>query len=122
MKTILIIEDEKALLEILAGEFTSEGYRVFEAKNGVEGLALALKEHPDLILLDIVMPELDGMAVLSRLREDQWGKNARVLILTNLEGDAEKTVHAITNGVFEFLVKSRWTLEDLKERVKEKLA
>ena len=80
---------------------------MFEAKNGVEGLALALKEHPDLILLDIVMPELDGMAVLSRLREDRWGKNARVLILTNLEGDAEKTVHAITNGVFEFLVKSR---------------
>ena len=120
-KTLLIIEDEKALLQMLVGEFTEGGYHVLEAADGALGLEIALKEHPDLILLDIVMPKLDGMGVLAKLREDSWGKTARVLILTNLEGDAEKTVQAVSRGVFEFLVKSRWSLEDLKKRVKEKL-
>ncbi|MEK7150991.1 MAG: response regulator [Patescibacteria group bacterium] len=120
-KTILVVEDEETLLRLLVDEFTTEGYRVLEAKNGVEGLAIALKEHPDLILLDIIMPRLDGIATLSKLREDEWGKTARILILTNLEGDAEKTIKAIENGVFEYFVKSRWTLESLKKRVKEKL-
>ena len=121
-KTILVVEDEEALLRLLVEEFTAEGYQVLEAKNGVDGLQIALEEHPDLILLDIIMPRLDGIATLSKLREDPWGKTARVLILTNLEGDAEKTVSAIEKGVFEFFVKSRWTLEELKKRVKEKLA
>lgn len=121
-KTILVIEDEESLNRLLVEEFQGEGYRVFEAKNGLDGIEIALREHPDLILLDIIMPRLDGIATLSKLREDEWGKTARVLILTNLDGDAEKTISAIENGVFEFFVKSRWTLDALKKRVKEKLA
>lgn len=74
-----------------------------------------------MILLDLIMPKMDGMKMLKKLREDKWGKNAPVLILTNIEGNAKKTVEALENGVFEYIVKNRWTLEDLKKRVKEKL-
>lgn len=120
-KTLLVIEDEELLLNILVDEFASEGFRVLHASDGQEGLDLALREHPDLILLDILMPHMDGMGFLQKLRADEWGNGAAVLILTNIEGDVKKTIEAMENGVFEYLVKSRWSLEEIKERVREKL-
>lgn len=121
MKKLLIIEDELPLLKILMNEFRNNRMEVIGASNGEEGLLLAFREKPDLILLDLVMPKMDGMTVLKNLREDEWGKNANVLILTNLEGNADKTLTAIDNGVFEFLIKARWSLEKLKKTVLEKM-
>ena len=121
LKKLLIIEDELPLLRILSREFDNKNTMVIGAADGQEGLRLALQEHPDLVLLDLIMPKIDGLTLLKKLREDDWGKNAQVLILTNLEGDAEKTLTAIENGVFEFLVKTRWSLEKLKKIVEEKL-
>jgi len=118
---ILIVEDEAPLLRILGDELTQEKFMVFEAKNGEEGLEIALREHPDLIMLDIMMPKMDGMTMLKKLREDPWGKDASVLILTNSENDALKTVEALRHRVYEFLVKTRWKLGDVVKRVHEKL-
>ena len=119
-KKILIVEDEVALLNALRDKFTREGFAVLEAKNGEEGLEIALREHPDLILLDIIMPVMDGMTMLAKLREDNWGKDAKVIVLTNLS-DTEKVSAAMTKGTFDYLVKADWKLEDVVRKVRERL-
>lgn len=117
-----MVEDETPLRRILKEELEKQlGLSILEAKDGRQGLELALKEHPDVILLDLVMPRTDGMTMLDELRQDDWGKGARVLILTNLEHDGEKTIDAVREGVYEYIVKTRWTLADVVKRVKEKL-
>ncbi|MBU4369780.1 response regulator [Patescibacteria group bacterium] len=119
-KKVLIVEDETSLRQAIFDKFEREGFQTFQGKDGEEGLNIALKEHPDIILLDIIMPQVDGLTMLKTLRKDEWGKNAQVLLLTNLN-DAEYVATAMESGVFDFLVKSDWKLDDLVVRVKEKL-
>jgi DNA-binding response OmpR family regulator len=120
MKKILIIEDETSLIEVLANKITSEGFEVIKASNGEEGLETALSSHPDLILLDIIMPKMDGITMLTKLREDAWGRNVPVVILTNLS-DNEIVARSIQNGVYDYLVKADWNIEDLVVKIKQKL-
>ncbi len=120
-KTILIVEDEKSLAEALVEKLTKDNFIAKVAKNGREGLKSALRNHPDLILLDIVMPVMDGMAMLKELRNDQWGKSVPVIILTNLS-EAEKTATALDEGVKDYLVKTDWKLSEVVEKIKERLA
>lgn len=119
-KKILVVEDEISLLQALNLKLTKEGFHVLSARNGQEGLDVAFKEHPDLILLDIIMPIMDGMTMLKKLREDARGRDIPVFILTNLTG-SEKVADALDNESFDFLVKSDWKLEDVVKKVKEKL-
>lgn len=119
-KKILIIEDEQALREALKFKFTHEGFSVTEAVDGKEGLDLAFSVHPDLILLDIVMPVMDGVSLLKGLRKDEWGRNVPVIILTNLS-DAETIEESIKNNVHDYLIKADYKLEDVIAKVKEKL-
>ena len=123
-KTILIIEDELPQLKSLADEFTDEGFRVLQAQNGEAGLAMALREHPDIILLDMVMPIMDGMTMLKKLREkNAWGKSVPVILLTNLSPDDEQRTRDITTTEpAYYLVKSKWTLRDVLEKVQERLS
>ncbi len=118
--TLLIVEDESSLRMALHDKFLREGYAVSEARDGEEGLTAALREHPDMILLDIIMPKMDGMTVLKKLREDAWGKNARVVILTNL-GDSKKIETSLAQGVCEYLVKTDCKIEDIALKVNEYL-
>ena len=119
-KKILIVEDNKGLAKVLSNSLHSENVSILEAGNGEDGLALALKEHPDLILLDVVMPKMDGITMLQKMREDEWGKNASVIILSNLS-DQNRVADAMTEGVFDYLIKDDWSLDDLITRVKTKL-
>jgi len=118
-KKILIIEDDLILLGILVKKFKLEGFEILKAKNGQSGLELALKEHPELILLDIILPKMDGVTVLRELRADKWGKSASIIILTNLSevGSAED----IKEDVSAYLVKSSWEISEVVRKVKEKL-
>ncbi|MDP2656072.1 MAG: response regulator [bacterium] len=118
---VLIVEDEAQLRHALRDRLMREGFNVLEANNGQEGLTAALVEHPDMILLDIIMPIMDGITMLTKLRENAWGKNARVIILTNLS-DNEKVAEAMENGSFDYLVKSDWKLEEIIEMIHERLA
>ena len=121
-KTILIVEDEQDLREALADKLTREAFTVLEAKNGKEGLDKALGEHPDLILLDIVMPEMDGMTVLRKLREDTWGKTVPVILLTNLSATEESIIEEMVKyAPSHYLVKSDWKIKDVVEKIKETL-
>ena len=120
LKTLLIVEDEGTLLQTLSDKFSNEQLNVLEAKDGKIGLDIALKEQPDLILLDIVMPNMDGITMLKKLRENEWGKSVKVMILTNLS-DGEKVSEAFEMDTFEFLVKSDWKLEDVVLKIKDSL-
>jgi DNA-binding response OmpR family regulator len=121
---ILIVEDETALLKVYADELGDEGFRVLRAHNGQEGLALARREKPDLILLDILMPVMDGLTMMDKLREtDIYGKNVPIILLTNLSASEEKIMQAITrNEPAYYLIKSDWTLQDIVEKIRERLA
>lgn len=116
-KTILIIEDEPAVLQALVDTFAREGFYVLRAKSGNKGLVLALKKRPDLILLDIIIPGMDGLAMLEKLRKSAWGKSIPVIILTNFSDDS-KVSKALENGVYDFLVKTDWKIRDVVERAK----
>ena len=104
-------------------KFSREGFSILEAKNGEEGLALALKNQPDIILLDIVMPKMDGMTMLKRLREDgEWGKTVPVILLTNLTSADEGRIRDVTElEPAYYLVKTHWTLEDIVAKVRDRL-
>ncbi|TSC72060.1 MAG: two-component system, OmpR family, alkaline phosphatase synthesis response regulator PhoP, partial [Parcubacteria group bacterium Gr01-1014_48] len=120
-KTILIVEDEESLSRVLVDGLTQEDFATRTAKNGEEGLEVALREHPDLILLDIIMPVMDGMTMLDKLRKDVWGKNAKIIVLTNLDSN-EKIAESIRHGAYDYLVKTDWKIEDVIAKVRERLA
>jgi DNA-binding response OmpR family regulator len=120
-KKLLIVEDENTLLKALKDKFLKEGYVVLTAGDGAVGLELALTEHPDLILLDIVMPIMDGMSVLKKLRSNEWGKDVPVILLTNLNM-AEKVADALDKGAYDYLVKSDWSLEEVAKKVHDRLS
>ena len=117
---ILIIEDEKALLAVLSDKFKREGFVVFQATDGKAGLEVAVKQKPELIILDIIMPSMDGLQMLKKLREDKWGNSVKVLILSNLS-DPDQLNVAREQGVVEYMVKSNWGLNDVVNKVKETL-
>lgn len=119
-KKVLIVDDEKILLDLLSSKIGRKGFAVVEACDGEEGLQKALSEHPDIILLDIVMPKMDGITVLKKLRQDSWGKNVPVIILTNLN-TAESVEDSVANGAYDYLVKIDYTLDDLVGIVERKL-
>ena len=118
---ILIVEDEIALLKALADKFVKSGFDVVTAKNGQEGLDLYFKEKPQLIILDIVMPVMDGMTMLTKVREKNGGKIVPVIILTNLS-DTRKVQEAMKHKVFDYLVKTDWSLDDIIAKAKKSLA
>ncbi len=117
-KRILIIEDELPQLGALCDKFLHEGYVILEAKNGEDGLQTALKEKPDAILMDILMPKMDGIEMIKRLREDTWGKDVPIIVLSN-SADVEKIEQAMVNHVFDYFVKSDTKLEYVVEKVKQ---
>lgn len=119
-KTILIVEDEKDLLELLSDKFLSSGFQVIGVQNGEEGIGQAITNQPDLILLDIILPKMDGLTMLKQLRQDSWGKGVPVIVLSNLS-DQKKISEAIQIGVYDFLIKSNVKLADIVNQVREVL-
>ncbi len=117
---ILIVEDEEALREVLKERFENEGFDVFTAKDGAQGLMLALDKLPDVILLDIIMPKVDGLTMLKNLRTYERGKNIRVIVTTNVN-DSKEVHEALSYGAHDYLVKADWILSDLVASVRKQL-
>ena len=122
-KKVLIVEDDEAVLKALNAKLTQAGLIVLEARDGASGLATALQEHPQLILLDILMPLMDGWETLKRLREDEnWGKQASVVILTSLSADEDAQIrHIVELGPTLFMTKTDWKVEGVVNKVLEML-
>lgn len=118
MKHILFIEDEPSLQKTLGDLLTQEGFDVSSSLDGEQGLEMAKKKHPDLILLDLILPKMNGFDVLQSLKQDHATKDIPVMVLTNLEGlhDVQK---ALDLGATMYLVKSDHHLQDILEKVKQ---
>ncbi len=123
MKKLLIVEDEVSARKAMTEKFTRDGFEVETAANGEEGLTQATKFQPDLILLDIIMPRMDGLTMLQKLRaENEWGKNVPVIILTNMTLDDKEKMKLVGSlGHEEYLIKADWKLADVAIKIKQTL-
>lgn len=117
-KTTLIVEDDKFLIKAYQIKFNSAGFNIIVAVDGVAGLELARKELPSLILLDLMLPKMNGFEFLKALKADEKTKDIPVIILSNLgqQGDREK---ALSLGAVDYLVKTDYKLEEIVKKVKE---
>lgn len=120
MKTILFVEDESALQKTFSDVLKQEGFDIINATDGEAGLRLAKEKHPDLVLLDLILPKMNGFEVLKRLKEDEDTKAIPVIVLTNLEQMAD-IQQAIDLGATTYLVKSNYNLEEVIEIVRKAL-
>lgn len=117
-KTVLLVEDERNLLKMYDRKFTLEGFRVLKAENGKKALEIVKTEKPAVILLDIIMPELDGFQVLERLESNPETKDIPVILLTNLNQETD-IARGMNLGAKDFLVKANFAPDEVVEKVKK---
>lgn len=117
---VVLIEDEKMLAEMYASKLTKEGMTVHAAADGAAGLELIKKEHPDIILLDVIIPKIDGFEVLRQLKGDPSTQSIPVMLLTNL-GQEEDVKKGHDLGASDYFVKSDHTPAEVVEKVKKLL-
>lgn len=119
-KKILLIEDDKFLRELIAQKLIREGFKVSEAVDGEEGIKKIKSEKPDLILLDLILPGIDGFEVLSRMREEPTLISIPVIILSNL-GQREDVERGLKMGAVDYLIKAHFTPGEIIDKVKAAL-
>ena len=120
---IAIIEDEPAMQKVITDAFQISGFDVICESNGQDGLTLILDKKPDLVILDIFMPIMDGEQMIKKLRLDDWGKNVPVVVLTNISLDQSKLAKTIIETTPDFyLIKSDWSIHEIVKKAKEILA
>lgn len=117
---VLLVEDDKMIIDMYTLKFTQEGFDVTQAENGKDGLDKASQVDPDVILLDIILPQMDGFTVLKALKEDDKTKDVPVVLLTNLgqDGDVKKGLEL---GATDYLIKANFTPAQVVDKVKSVL-
>lgn len=118
--TILAIDDDALLLGSVVEALQAASYNVIQATNGKEGLETALKEHPDLVLTDNLMPVVNGVDMIAGLRKDDWGKTVPVIIMTNMY-TADMLNQSLQAGATDYIMKSDMSLEKIVQLVRERL-
>ncbi len=114
---ILIVEDDQAISQMYRIKFEAEGYTIDTAENGIIGLEKTKNMQPDVVLLDLMMPEMNGDEMLEKMRKTDWGKDVQVIILTNM-GEAEVAEKVIKMNIAGFIVKAQATPAEVVEKVK----
>jgi len=117
---VLIVEDDPAARQLMDRFFRREGYQTALAADGVEGLGRAMARTPDLVVLDLAMPRMDGLRLLRTLRDIDTLRSVPVIVTTS-RSDGEAVDEAISLGVEQYLVKTRYTLKDLSAIVRRHL-
>ncbi len=115
---ILLVEDDLFMRRLYSEAFKLEGYDIFTSVDGGEGLMQIYKETPDLVLLDIMMPELNGLELLEKIKADPLTKHIPVIMLTNLSGKTEAN-NALSKGAEKYLVKSEYEPQQVVKIVRE---
>ena len=118
-KRILIADDEAMIREMLAAVFKAADFYVYEARNGEEALIISYREHPDIIILDNRMPVKDGLMVLSELRKDNWGKDAKVIMFTGFEADDPMIEKMMEYKPAYYFVKNKVDPSQVLQKIKE---
>ena len=121
MANIAIIEDDQAISQMYRFKFEAEGFTVQTAENGKLGLELVESMRPDIVLLDLMMPEMNGDVMLEKLRATDWGKDLKVIVLTNM-GEQEIPEHVKELGVSAVILKADMTPRQVADLVKTQLA
>lgn len=117
-KKILIVEDEKSLRDAMVDILSTKNFFTIRARNGSEGVDMALAEHPDLILLDLIMPTMDGMTAFKKIRQDAWGAKVPIIILTNLSATTDQPLGDVAaQKLTSYLIKSDWKLHDIVRKI-----
>lgn len=116
-KTILLVEDDEMLHTMYTQKFTKEGYTVKSAYNGAEGVQLAESEKPDIVLLDIIMPKMDGFAALKKMKKNAATAGIPVILLTNL-GQEEDIRKGKELGAVDYFIKANHTPQEVVDKVK----
>jgi DNA-binding response OmpR family regulator len=119
-KKILIVEDDPILQKTISNFLSLEGFEMVTASNGEEGISVAKKENPDLILLDVILPKKDGFEVIEALKADEGTKKIPIILLTNL-GSLNDVEKALKLGATNYLVKADYKMEEVAKKVKEVL-
>ncbi len=119
-KKILFIEDDSSLQRTIGDLLTSNGYIFISALTGEDGIRLCMAESPDLVILDLILPQKDGFEVLTKIRNTPETKNTPVIVLTNLEG-SEEVERALSLGAHTYLIKLRYSLDEVLEKIKKAL-
>ncbi len=115
---ILVVEDDKFLRELITQKLAREGYNVKEAVDGEEGVIKVKEEKPDLILLDLILPGIDGFEVLAKIKEDPELESIPVVILSNL-GQRDDVERGLKLGAVDFLIKAHFTPGEIVEKIEE---
>ena len=118
-KKILIIEDEEFQRKAIHDYLKQKDFAIFEAADGIEGIEMALRIRPDVILLDVRMPKMDGMTMMHNLRKDPWGKNAAIIILTNYDTNDIQLLQITNDHPSYYLIKANSPLKDIFEKIEE---
>jgi len=116
-KRILIVEDEVDLREAMAEALNDAGFTVLTAADGQVGLSMAKTEHPDLILLDLMMPVMNGHEMMKKLREDEWGRGANIVILSAMD-DIDHIARSYEGRLLDYFIKAHLSLDDLVKQVR----
>jgi len=119
-KKILIVEDDPMISSIYKTKFEADGFAAVVAGNGAEGLDIARKEQPDIIMLDVILPQIDGFSVLEELKKDKLTKDIPVIMLTNLGTDEDKA-KGEKMGAVDYFVKISLTPAQISEKIKKHL-
>ena len=119
-KTILVAEDDTLLLNSITEVLNSSGFKVLQARDGKQGLDMAIKSHPDLILTDNLMPILNGVDMVAKLRQDDWGKKVPVIIMTNMY-NADTLNKSLEAGVTDYVMKSDFSVDSVVELIQSRL-
>ncbi|MDP3794950.1 MAG: response regulator [bacterium] len=119
-KYILLVEDDAFLAELYAAKFSELGYEIATAQDGKEGLRAIEKRHPDVVLLDIVLPKMDGLSVLKEIKSNEALKAIPVILLTNL-GQKEDVERGLALGADAYIIKAHFTPTELVAKVEEVL-
>lgn len=119
-KTILLCEDDQMLHTMYIQKFTKEGYEVLSAYNGAEGVQMTEEHKPDIVLMDIIMPKMDGFAALKKIKKSGSTKDIPVVLLTNL-GQAEDIEKGRELGAADYFIKANNTPQEVVNKVKQVL-
>lgn len=121
-RLLLVVEDEAQMMRMLREALVSEGFTVIGTRTAEDALARSSTEHPDLIVLDLMLPGLDGIGFMSKMRELPWGKRLPVIVLTNLSPD-EKVMRGIVHDEpAYYLIKANTSMDEIVSKIKSVLA
>lgn len=116
-KKILFVEDEKLICSMYETKLKANGFEVFIANSGIDGFKMAIQKKPDFIVLDIILPQLDGFSVLSKLKKNANTKKIPIIILTNLSTEEDR-LRSQKLGAIDYLIKADLTPSEVSDKIK----